>query len=151
MNELDEFDLMIMSSKRVAEEMSNKKKSMYIAIDFDGTCVTHEFPEVGKEIGAARVIKRISDAGHKIIVYTMRDIKTIDDVMKWYDKHDIPIYSSNINPSQKFWTNSRKIYAHLYIDDAALGCPLIYDSTLSDRPFVDWIAVEQYLEARNII
>lgn len=25
---------------------------MIIAVDFDGTCVTHEFPRVGKEIGA---------------------------------------------------------------------------------------------------
>lgn len=30
---------------------------MIIAVDFDGTCVTHEFPYVGKEIGAAEVLK----------------------------------------------------------------------------------------------
>ena len=25
---------------------------MIIAIDFDGTCVTHEYPKIGKDIGA---------------------------------------------------------------------------------------------------
>lgn len=29
---------------------------MIIAVDFDGTCVTHEFPKVGKDIGAVTLI-----------------------------------------------------------------------------------------------
>lgn len=33
---------------------------MIIAVDFDGTCVTHEFPRVGAEIGAAEVLKESS-------------------------------------------------------------------------------------------
>lgn len=45
---------------------------MIIAVDFDGTCVTHEFPYVGKEIGAAEVLKELTDKGHKIILFTMR-------------------------------------------------------------------------------
>lgn len=43
---------------------------MIIAVDFDGTCVTHEY--VGKEIGAAEVLKELTDKGHKIILFTMR-------------------------------------------------------------------------------
>ena len=30
---------------------------MDIIIDFDGTCVTHEFPNIGKDIGAEKVLK----------------------------------------------------------------------------------------------
>lgn len=45
---------------------------MIIAVDFDGTCVTHEFPRVGAEIGAAEVLKELTDKGHKIILFTMR-------------------------------------------------------------------------------
>lgn len=45
---------------------------MIIAVDFDGTCVTHEFPRVGEEIGAAEVLKELTDKGHKIILFTMR-------------------------------------------------------------------------------
>lgn len=36
---------------------------MIIAVDFDGTCVTHEFPRVGAEIGAAEVLKELPDTG----------------------------------------------------------------------------------------
>jgi hypothetical protein len=28
-----------------------------IAVDFDGTCVTHEYPKVGRDIGAVPVLK----------------------------------------------------------------------------------------------
>ena len=45
---------------------------MIIAIDFDGTCVTHEFPSVGKSIGAEKVLKRLVDNGHQLILFTMR-------------------------------------------------------------------------------
>jgi hydroxymethylpyrimidine pyrophosphatase-like HAD family hydrolase len=45
---------------------------MIVAVDFDGTCVTHEFPRVGEEIGAAEVLKELTDKGHKIILFTMR-------------------------------------------------------------------------------
>lgn len=45
---------------------------MIIAVDFDGTCVTHEFPKVGKDIGAVPVLKKLIEKGHKIILYTMR-------------------------------------------------------------------------------
>ena len=45
---------------------------MVIAVDFDGTCVTHEFPKVGKDIGAVPVLKKLVEKGHKIILYTMR-------------------------------------------------------------------------------
>jgi predicted mannosyl-3-phosphoglycerate phosphatase (HAD superfamily) len=45
---------------------------MIIAVDFDGTCVTHEYPRIGRDIGAAPVLKRLTDAGHKLILWTMR-------------------------------------------------------------------------------
>ncbi len=45
---------------------------MIIAIDFDGTCVTHEYPDVRRSIGAVSVLKKIIDNGHQLILYTMR-------------------------------------------------------------------------------
>ena len=118
---------------------------MIIAVDFDGTCVTHEFPYVGKEIGAAEVLKELTDKGHKIILFTMRshpeeinqnrtiggDIisnDTLQDAIDWFKKHDIPLFGVNENPTQKDWSSSPKPYAHIYIDDAALGVPLKKDS-----------------------
>ncbi len=45
---------------------------MIIAIDFDGTCVTHAFPKIGKDIGSVPVLKALTEQGHKIILFTMR-------------------------------------------------------------------------------
>lgn len=124
---------------------------MYIAVDFDGTCVTHEYPRVGKDIGAVPVLKKLTDSGHQLILNTMRSGKELVDAVQWFADNDIPLYGANENPTQKEWTLSPKAYAHLYIDDAALGCPLKFDRAVSSRSFVDWTAVEYYLIFNHII
>lgn len=124
---------------------------MYIAIDFDGTCVTHDYPRIGKEIGATEVLKRLIEAGHKLILNTMRSDKELQDAVNWFKKNGIELYGVNENPTQKRWTNSPKVYAHMYIDDAALGCPLINAPELSNRPFVDWDSIDRQLIQKGII
>jgi hypothetical protein len=119
---------------------------MYIAIDFDGTCVTHEYPRVGKDIGAVPVLKKLTDSGHKLILNTMRSGDTLVDAIKWFADNNIPLYGANTNPTQKDWTDSPKVYAHLYIDDAGIGCPVIFDPAVSGRPYVDWTAIEKILK-----
>ena len=111
---------------------------MYIAVDFDGTCVTHEYPRVGKDIGAVPVLKMFVQAGHKLILNTMRSGDELADAVQWFIDNDIPLYGVNENPTQKQWTASPKVYAHIYIDDAAFGCPLKMDRAVSNRPFVAW-------------
>lgn len=115
---------------------------MEIAIDFDGTCVTHDYPEVGKDIGVVPVLKKLVDKGHKLILYTMRSGAELENAVEWFKANGISLYASQVNPTQCNWTSSNKCYAQLYIDDAALGCPLRFDKELSDRPFVNWLAVE---------
>ena len=137
---------------------------MIIAIDFDGTCVTHEFPKVGKDIGAAPVLKRLVDKGHQLILFTMRSDKEgispvtnkiedggLSDAINWFKENEIPLYGIQTNPSQHTWTKSPKAYAQLYIDDAALGCPVIYNEKYSNRPFVYWDKVEEILERMGIL
>lgn len=119
---------------------------MYIAVDFDGTCVTHEYPNIGKDIGAVPVLKKLTDSGHKIILNTMRSGDKLKEAMQWFADNNIPLYGANENPTQKSWTESPKVFANLYIDDAALGCPLIFDHAVSSRPFVNWVMVEEILE-----
>ena len=111
---------------------------MTIAIDFDGTCVTHEYPEIGRDLGATTTLKTLVDNGHKLILLTMRSGKTLEDAKHWFEERGIILYGVNVNPSQKRWTESPKVYANLYIDDANLGTPLIKNSIASDRPYVDW-------------
>ena len=124
---------------------------MYIAVDFDGTCVTHEYPNIGKDIGAVPVLKKLTDSGHKIILNTMRSGKELADAIKWFIDNDIPLYGTNENPTQKSWTSSPKVYAHLYIDDAAMGCFLCYDPNFHSRPYVNWKKTACYLHAKGLI
>lgn len=114
-----------------------------IAVDFDGTCVTHDFPDIGKEIGAPSVLRDLVAAGHKLILWTMRSDDpengrtVLTDALEWFKGHGIELYGANVNPGQH-WSKSPKAYAHLYLDDAALGAPLTIDAALSVRPFIDW-------------
>ena len=118
---------------------------MIVAIDFDGTCVTHDYPEIGKDIGAVPVLKRMTQEGYKLILFTMRSGVELEDAVEWFNSNEIPLYGIQTNPTQKSWTDSPKAYANLYIDDAALGAPLMYDESKSNRYFIDWNGVSNYL------
>ena len=136
---------------------------MEINLDFDGTCVTHEFPKVGKDIGAVPILKELVANGHNIILFTMRSDVTepyskspeivtesgnyLTDAVNWFKENDIPLYGIQTNPTQHTWTTSPKSYAQIMIDDSALGCPLSYDTkgVFSTRPFVDWVRVRHLL------
>lgn len=109
---------------------------MIIAIDFDGTCVKHAYPRIGKDIGAVPVLKRMVADGHQLVLNTMRSGYLLQDAVEWFATHNIPLYGVNHTPDQENWTESSKTYAHLYIDDAALGCPTVMDN--SGRVYVDW-------------
>lgn len=117
---------------------------MIIGIDFDGTCVTHDYPNVGRDIGAAPVLKKLADAGHRLILWTMRSGEYLEEAIDWFESHDIPLFGVNENPEQRTWTDSPKAYCNLYIDDAALGVPLRVSSK-EPRPYVDWNKVSTML------
>ena len=123
-----------------------------IAVDFDGTVVTHEYPRVGSEVPfAVEVLKRLNEEGVSIIVWTMRCGDYLDiDAVNWFEERGIEVWSYNANPEQKSWTESPKCYAQAYIDDAAIGCPLIYPED-GGRPYVDWKKVEKLLEEAGFL
>jgi hypothetical protein len=143
-----------------------KEQEIFI-IDFDGTVVTHDFPRIGLDIGAIPVLKKLIENGHKLILFTMRsDVEApksddanifpipgnyLSQAVDWFKKNDIPLYGIQTNPTQHTWTNSPKAYGQRIIDDTALGAPLITNSELSDRPFIDWEAVEKELELLKLI
>lgn len=114
---------------------------MIIAVDFDGTVVTHEYPKIGKDVGAAPVLKKLVEKGHKLILYTMRSGKELDEAVEWFKERNIPLYGVNENPSQSSWTSSPKVYANLYIDDATLGAYLITPQKEGERPYINWLFV----------
>ena len=124
---------------------------MIIAIDFDGTCVDHRYPEVGPSLhGAVNILQSLTYKGHKLVLWTMRSGKELQDAVDWFYGHNIQLFGINRNPEQDTWTSSPKAYAQLYIDDAALGAPL-HQLAFMKRPGVDWAQVEEYLLRENIL
>lgn len=119
---------------------------MLIAVDFDGSIVRHEYPRVGRPIdGAIEWMKKWSQAGAKLILWTMRDKEELDDAIQYCADNGVTFYSHNSNPMQSSWTTSPKCYAHLYVDDAAYGCPLIDED---NSPYIDWSIVGPDVLAR---
>lgn len=128
---------------------------MTINIDFDGTCVTHDFPKIGKSIGAETVLKKLTDNGHQLILFTMRSDfvsqNYLTQAVDWFKQNEIPLFGIQYNPQQTDWTSSPKSYAQLMIDDSALGCPLIVNPEIHHKPFVDWKAVEEWFVKKNLL
>lgn len=147
---------------------------MDIVIDFDGTVVTHEFPNIGKDIGAVPVLKELVENGHNLILFTMRsDVENpqsndetiiakggnyLTDAVNWFKENEIPLYGIQKNPTQDSWTHSPKAYGQIIIDDAALGCPLTYykpnaglELLKKNRPFVDWVKVRKWFVEMGLL
>jgi hypothetical protein len=108
-----------------------------VAVDFDGTCVTHEYPAVGRDVGAEPILLELVAKGANLILWTMRSGKELADAVRWFEERKIRLWGINENPQQKTWTQSPKAYAKIYIDDAALGAPL-RNGKPGERPFIDW-------------
>lgn len=132
---------------------------MVIALDFDGTVLTHEYPQVGKDIGAIPVLKKLVENEHQLILNTMRSGRELGDAIDWFKENGIELYGVGYNPTQTRWTSSPKCYAELYIDDASLGAPLSMMTNKDDdgdkiqygRPFINWVVVEEYLTNMGLI
>jgi len=108
---------------------------MYIAVDFDGTICKHRYPEVGQpNDDAIEWMKKFQNEGVDLIILTMRGGAELQAAVDYCAGEGVEFIGHNENPDQS-WTTSRKVYAHLYIDDAAFGCPLLYDDV---RPRADW-------------
>ena len=113
---------------------------MIIAVDFDGTLVRHDYPRIGGEApNAFKVLRKLQEGGHKLILLTMRCGKDLQDALEFCADRGVTFWAVNDNPDQHSWTNSPKVYAHLYIDDLALGVPKVGDT-------VDWGKVETMIE-----
>ena len=128
-----------------------KNSGYIIAVDFDGTCVEHNYPAIGMEVeGAVDVLRALNKRGHRIILNTMRSGEKLDAAVKWFRDRRVELWAVNRNPEQEEWTSSPKVYADLYIDDSALGCPIMFIDGLR-KPVVKWSKVRTLLENDGIL
>ena len=68
-------------------------------------------------------------------------VDTLQEAVDYLEGEGITLFGINENPTQDEWTNSRKVYGNIYIDDASIGCPLVYPD--SGRPYVDWNGIRR--------
>lgn len=98
---------------------------MILAIDFDGTICRGKFPGIdGQQPYAADTVNALYDAGHYIIINTCRSGDQLLEAINWMLNQGIKFHRVNDNhPEQTaiYGNNSRKIYAHQYVDDKNIG------------------------------
>ncbi len=67
------------------------------------------------------------------------------DAVAFLEDNGVKLFAVNRNPAQDEWTTSPKVYGHVYIDDMAVGCPLVHPKKFK-RPCVDWSKVGPEVE-----
>ena len=69
----------------------------------------------------------------------------LSDAVTYLKSNGIELYGVNYNPDQASWSTSPKAYGHIYVDDAAFGCPLVTIDGFN-RVCVDWKIVGPQVE-----
>ena len=110
---------------KAVETMENKEvRPKIIAVDFDGCLVTNKFPEVGDPIN--KTISRLKQEqanGAKVILWTNRRYKPLDDAVKFCKEQGIHLDAINANLPEiieAFGGDTRKVFANEYWDDRAV-------------------------------
>lgn len=116
---------------------------MIIAVDFDGTIVDHEYPEIGKEkLFAFQTLKELQKQNHQLILWTYRAGKELEAAVEFCRENGVEFYAVNKNyPEEEFdeETMSRKINADVFIDDRNVG------------GFLGWSKIWQELNGGNLM
>lgn len=98
---------------------------MTIAVDFDGTIVTHEYPKIGRDIPfAIDTLKRLQKDFQVILVmWTVREGRLLDEAVEYCRERGLEFYAVNANYPEENEREQqpRKLKADLFIDDRNLG------------------------------
>jgi len=111
-------------------------KNLIIAIDFDGTIVEDAYPNIGKPmIFAFETMKKLQSEGHRLILWTYRTDKKLQEAVNFCKQQGLEFYAINKSyPEEEFDGKiSRKINATFFVDDRNIG------------GFIGWTAVHKLL------
>lgn len=95
-----------------------------IAVDFDGTLCKNKWPEIGEPNQKLfDYLIREKKLGTKIILWTCRHGEHLTDAVIWCAQRGLEFDAINDNLPDRvevFGDNTRKVFAHMYIDDRAV-------------------------------
>lgn len=98
---------------------------MLIAVDFDGTIVEHKYPAIGREIPfATDTLKHLIQDGHRLILWTIRHGRTLQEAIDWCKERGVEFYAVNSDYAEQDVEKeerSPKVKCDLYIDDRNVG------------------------------
>lgn len=99
---------------------------MTIAVDFDGTIVEHRYPAIGREVPfAIATIKKLINDGHKLILWTVREGRLLDEAVEWCRERGVVFYAVNRDYDDDVpeanRNYSRKLKVSMFIDDRNVG------------------------------
>ena len=133
---------------------------MKIYLDFDGTVVEHQYPNIGiYNEGCFEVIKKLQKAGHRIILNTYRanlENGTLEAAINylnfWAIEKGFVVIEEfekvKLEPHPWDW-NYFKTNDLIYIDDICIRIPL-KPATEAKYPIVDWEKLDQEFEEEGI-
>ena len=115
---------------------------MIIAVDFDGTIVTHEYPKIGKEIPfAIDTLKKLQQSPqYQLILWTVREGELLQEAVDYCRNRGLVFFAVNSNYPEEEAEHEepRKLKADLFIDDRNLGglpdWGIIYRMIVSGNP-----------------
>lgn len=91
-----------------------------LAVDFDNTLAFGQYPSCGEpNTKLIEWLKECKKNGCKLILWTMREGKPLDDAVEWCKQYGLEFDAVNDNLEElkiKYNNNPRKIYCDHYID-----------------------------------
>lgn len=129
---------------------------MTIYLDFDGTVLRHEYPNLGSyNEGCREVLIKLKEAGHDIILNTMRvefRNNSLDEAYQWLEEF-IPelknIKHTNHKIDPLLFDMDNIINNELFIDDIADNIPM-KKYTVDSGWCVDWIKLDEIFIKYNL-
>lgn len=98
---------------------------MIVAVDYDDTLVESDYPRAGTlKQGAKEYMTKLHNDGHTIIIWTCRRDEPAETAREFLIDNGIPFDYFNEHTKEileLYGNDTRKIFAHLYIDDKQLG------------------------------
>lgn len=115
---------------------------MIISVDFDGTIVENEYPEIGALVAeAAATLAKLKRDGHEIVINTCRAGDLALAAVNFLLSQGVPFDRINANNPRNiafYGSDTRKIFADCYIDDRNVG------------GLPDWATIYQWITAKAL-